>query len=199
MIHSLETARLVLRPLRLEDAAATQRLFPHWEIVKFLNKRVPWPYPEDGALQFYKTAILPAIERGENWTWMLWLKDGPAHHIGSVSLMASRDENRGFWLALPWHKQGLMGEACQAVTAYWFETLGQERLRVAKALANPASRRISEREGAKIIGIEERDYVSGRWPTEIWDLTRTDWRANRKHGQESRFGLAPSSGVKPTP
>lgn len=32
-IPTLETRRLILRPLVIEDAATTQRLFPHWEIV----------------------------------------------------------------------------------------------------------------------------------------------------------------------
>jgi [ribosomal protein S5]-alanine N-acetyltransferase len=45
----LETARLRLRPLQLEDAPAVQRLFPRWEIVRWLDAVVPWPYPEDGA------------------------------------------------------------------------------------------------------------------------------------------------------
>ena len=49
MTPELESARLLLRPLQLADAAYTQILFPHWEIVQFLNQQVPWPYPVDGA------------------------------------------------------------------------------------------------------------------------------------------------------
>jgi hypothetical protein len=45
----LETARPILRPLELADAHQTQALFPHWEIVRFLNASVPWPYPANGA------------------------------------------------------------------------------------------------------------------------------------------------------
>jgi ribosomal-protein-alanine N-acetyltransferase len=41
----LETKRLILRPLRMEDADQTQRLFPYWDVVKFLNTTIPWPYP----------------------------------------------------------------------------------------------------------------------------------------------------------
>ena len=43
----LETARLVLRPLRLEHAEQTQLPFPKWEIVRYLAKGTPWPYPAD--------------------------------------------------------------------------------------------------------------------------------------------------------
>jgi hypothetical protein len=48
----LETGSLILCPLQLEDAVQTQRLFPYWDIVKFLSSTVPWPYPADGVFQF---------------------------------------------------------------------------------------------------------------------------------------------------
>jgi hypothetical protein len=53
MIPELETERMWLRPVRLEDAEQTQKLFPQWEILKSLGAVVPWPYPPDGALTFY--------------------------------------------------------------------------------------------------------------------------------------------------
>src|SRR5947209_2342627 len=65
MIGPLETPRLVLRPLELADAEQTQRLFPHWEVVRFLANRVPWPYPDDGALTYYRDDALPAMARGD--------------------------------------------------------------------------------------------------------------------------------------
>ena len=46
---TLETARLILRPLDARDVPAIQRIFPQWKLVRYLNPAVPWPYPEDGA------------------------------------------------------------------------------------------------------------------------------------------------------
>ncbi len=43
----------MLRPLEFADAEPGQGLFPQWEIVKFLANRVPWPYPDVGALSYY--------------------------------------------------------------------------------------------------------------------------------------------------
>jgi ribosomal-protein-alanine N-acetyltransferase len=184
MIPVLETDRLILRPVTLDDAGIVQMLFPHLEIVRFLNERVPWPYPEDGALQFFRDIVLPAMERGEQWAWAIRLKDGPDHLIGVINLAANRDDNRGFWLGLPWQGRGLMSEACEAVTHYWFNCLGRERLRVAKAVQNLASRRVSEKQGAHLIGIEERGFVSGRLPTEIWELTCEEWNACKTHSAQ---------------
>jgi [ribosomal protein S5]-alanine N-acetyltransferase len=66
------------------------------------------------------------------------------------------------------------------VTDYWFEVLRFPVLRVPKAIANAASRRISEKQGMRIIGREDRDYVSGRLPSEIWEITAEEWRLHRK-------------------
>ena len=146
---------MLLRPLEIADATQIQELFPHWEVVKHLNDRVPWPYPADGAHQFLSDVALPSMERGEQWSWSIRLKSDPHQLIGCISLMKGVHENRGFWLGLPWHGQGLMTEASDAVTDFWFNTLKYQVLRVPKAVANTASRRISEKQGM-------RDGRSGR-------------------------------------
>ncbi|MGA1983162.1 MAG: GNAT family N-acetyltransferase [Acidobacteriaceae bacterium] len=179
MIPQLETPRLILRPAALADAEQTQRIFPHWEVVRFLAARVPWPYPPDGALTYYRDIALPAIARGEEWHWSLRLRTNPAQLIGFISLMKRADDNRGFWLGLPWQGQGLMTEAAAAVTDFWFDTLGFSEMRVAKAAANAASRRISQKHGMRLVAIEERDYVSGRLPAEVWAITAEEWRRHR--------------------
>ena len=73
-----------------------------------------------------------------------------------------------------------MSEACEAVTEFWFNTLGRQRLIVAKATGNVASRRVSEKQGARLVAIEERNFVSGRLPAEIWELTREAWNARER-------------------
>ncbi len=180
MTPRLETPRLLLRPLELADAGQAQILFPQWEIVKYLANKVPWPYPSDGALTYYRDFALPAMERGDQWYWTIRLKDRPGVLIGSISLMKGETENRGFWIAPPWQGQGLMTEACEVVTDYWFDTLKFPVLRVPKATANTASRRISEKQGMRVVATEERDYVCGRLPSETWEITAEEWRARRR-------------------
>ncbi|HEY6305582.1 MAG TPA: GNAT family N-acetyltransferase [Candidatus Angelobacter sp.] len=176
---TLETPRLLLRPLELADAAQAQILFPQWEIVRFLNHRVPWPYPPDGALTFYRDVALPAVEREEAWHWTLRLKSDACRLIGNISLSRAENKNRGFWLGLPWQGQGLMTEACDRVTDFWFHVLTFPVLRVPKAIANEASRRISVRQGMRVIATVEGNFVSGRLPAEIWEITAEEWKAGR--------------------
>lgn len=180
VIPTLQTPRLLLRPLELSDAHQAQILFPHWEIVRYLATTVPWPYPPDGAYTFYRDVALPAIQRGDQWYWTLRLKTEPGQLIGCITLVKGETDNRGFWLGLPWHRQGLMTEACEAVTSFWFNVLKFPLLRVHKAVANTASRCISEKSAMRLIGREERDYVSGRLPAEIWEITAEEWNARRQ-------------------
>jgi ribosomal-protein-alanine N-acetyltransferase len=176
---TLETPRLWLRPLELADAGQIQRIFPQWEIVRYLANKVPWPYPSDGAYRYCRDIALPAESRGEAWHWTLRLKTAPKEIIGSIDLRKGQTENRGFWLAPRWQGQGLMTEACDAVTDFWFEVLNFPVLRAPKAILNAASRRISEKQGMRIIATEERDYVSGRFPSEIWEITAEEWRRRK--------------------
>ncbi len=180
MVPVLETKRLLLRPLELADAPQIQVLFPHWEIVKHLNNIVPWPYPADGSLKHIRDVTLPAIARGEDWGWSIRLKSEPEQIIGRISLYPKGENNRGFWMGIPWQGKGYMTEACDAATEFWFETLGFKVLRVPKAVDNTASRRISLHQGMRVIREEMRDFVIGRLPAEMWEITREEWRARKK-------------------
>jgi RimJ/RimL family protein N-acetyltransferase len=176
----LGTPRLVLRPVELADAPAIQRIFPQWEIVQYLAAKVPWPYPEDGAASFLQAAALPAMEAGLEWQWSIRRKAAPDELIGIMHLMDHEGDNRGFWLDPAWQGRGLMSEACVAANDFWFEVLGKKVLCVPKAAANLASCRISERQGMRMVGTGVRDYVCGRLPCQIWEITAEEWRAWRR-------------------
>ena len=144
MIPVLATKRLSLRPLELADAAQIQHIFPQWDVVQYLSAVVPWPYPPDGAVSFCRDHALPAMARGDEWTWTIRRLEEPDVLIGVVTLMRRDNDNRGFWLDPRWRRRGFMTEAADAVTSYWFDVLKQPRLRVPKAIGNVASRRVSE-------------------------------------------------------
>jgi [ribosomal protein S5]-alanine N-acetyltransferase len=179
-IPVLTTDRLILRPLELADAGAIQQLFPRWDIVRYLVADVPWPYPANGAETFLRDIALPAMEAGREWHWSIRPMTSPGELIGVVSLRDEPDNNRGFWIASEWQGQGLASEASAAVTGFWFGTLNRSVLRVPKAAVNKPSRRISERTGMRLVRTVEGDYVSGRHLTEIWEITKDEWRARNR-------------------
>ena len=177
MIIEGRTNRLILRPQQLADAEQIQLVFPQWEIVRFLMNRVPWPYPPDAAFTYIRDVALPQMERDEAWHWTIRLATEPDRIIGSISLTRGENDNRGFWLAPAWQGQGIMSEACIWVNDFWFDSLRFNVLRVSKAVGNTSSRRISEKQGMRLIGHGEKDYVSGHLPSDIWEITADEWRA----------------------
>ncbi|MBD2795103.1 GNAT family N-acetyltransferase [Xenorhabdus sp. 18] len=174
--HDLETKRLLLKKLAYDDATQIQQKFPHWDIVKYLDSHaVPWPYPDNGAEYFVKKVALPAIQSGKSWVWSIRVKKQPDELIGVIGLYDKQDNNRGFWLSLEQQGQGLMREACEKVTDYWFHVLGQTVLRTQKAGINQRSKKISLAQGERLIKVEEKDYVSGKYDCEFWEITKEEW------------------------
>jgi [ribosomal protein S5]-alanine N-acetyltransferase len=176
-VPRLETPRLLLKPLESEDAVQVQQVFPRWEIVRHLVNSVPWPFPPDGASRYIDGMALPAMQAGQAWHWSLRHRSDPETLIGLISLRLGPEDNRGFWLVPEWQKQGLMSEACEAVTAFWFLALQQSRLRVPKAMDNQASRRISERTGMRLVDTYRKTFVEGELLAGTWEITREEWLA----------------------
>ncbi|WP_313354595.1 GNAT family N-acetyltransferase [Kosakonia cowanii] len=176
----LETERLRLLPLVSADAEQIQRIFPRWEIVRYLIASVPWPYPEGAAQHYVDNVALAASRAGKGWFWTLRRKEDERELMGVICLMSTPDNNRGFWLAPEWQGKGYMREACHAVTDYWFNGLKREVLRAPKAVANERSRKISHSSGMRLVRRQPGHYVAGELETELWEITRDDW--NRLYG-----------------
>jgi RimJ/RimL family protein N-acetyltransferase len=180
MVPELRTERLLLRPLSIADEAQLQRVFPQWDVVRWLDAKVPWPYPDDGARYFLEQVALPQMAAGKSWHWSIRRQDAPEDLIGEITLQDVPDHHRGFWIDPAWHRQGFASEAADAVTLFWFEVLERPLLRVPKAAGNEASRRISLRQGMRVIDRFVGQLVSGPCEFELWELTREDWLAQRR-------------------
>lgn len=177
---TLETRRLILRPLTFEDAPAIQRLFPQWEVIRHLNPVVPWPYPDDGALTNVTECLV--TRRGQKFHWAITLKDRPGDLRGRIDLWPDDGEQRdmrGFWLDPTLQGQGLMTEAAERVTAFAFEEMGWPLLYLTNAEANGASHRIKEKQGATIFSRTPARFRGGEGVRVTWVLTRDAWLTAR--------------------
>jgi ribosomal-protein-alanine N-acetyltransferase len=175
----LETPRLVLRPIRTKDAPVLQRRFPHWDIVRHLSSVVPWPYPADGAATFI-ARCLEEHAAGEKNHWAIIPKEGPAEMIGCIDLWPDDGHShdmRAFWLDPEFQRRGLMMEAAQRVTAYAFCELRWPHLWLSNAQENHASRRIKEKQGARLVDLVIRQQVGGKGEVMVWQLMRREWLA----------------------
>ena len=176
----LVTDRLVLRPLQEQDAPAIQRLFPQWEVVRWLTAAIPWPYPSDGAATNMSPGPWQTRTWPSSWAWAITLK-GSDELRGRIDLWPFDGKNRdmrGFWLDPELHGRGLMTEAANAVTAFALERLNWPFLYLTNAVANRASARVKEKQGAIEIAREPFAYVSGEDQRQILACsTREAWLA----------------------
>jgi [ribosomal protein S5]-alanine N-acetyltransferase len=173
----LHTPRLVLRPVRSKDAPVIQKRFAQWEVVRWLDAKVPWPYPIDGAASFV-AAALEEMAKGDKAHWAIVPKKGPADLIGVISLWpddGTTHDQRGFWLDPAFQGRGLMTEAADRVTEYAFAKLGWPCLWLSNAQDNQASRRIKEKQGARLVDMMIGRYVAGEATRMVWLLERQDW------------------------
>lgn len=176
----LETERLILRPISLDDAPALQKYFNEWEIIKYLH--APWPYPDDGAVSHLRDQTLPAMDKGKQIAWAITLKK-TEDFIGRIDYRFYEDKepDRGFWIAIPFQGRGFMTEAVAASQDYIFYEYGLERFVVKNLQSNIGSRRVKEKTGAIFKKLQPKSCSHHLdEPTEIWEVTKESWEAARK-------------------
>jgi RimJ/RimL family protein N-acetyltransferase len=173
-----ETPRLILRDITERDGLAYERHFVDYEVIGTMNHTVPWPYPKNGVHEYICKTVIPN-QCVDQWFWAICLKSGPDDLVGAIWLKRKgTPSNRGFWLGKTFWRQGIMTEAARPVTDYAFDVLGFEKLILANAVGNPASRRIKEKIGAVLVRKEPANYVNpGYTEREVWELTKECWKA----------------------
>ena len=75
-VPTFNTNRLVIRELVESDAAAYAKYFVNYEIIRHLGGQVPWPYPDDGVINYIRNDIL-LFQGKEKWVWAIALKESP--------------------------------------------------------------------------------------------------------------------------
>lgn len=170
------TKRLILREITEADIPAYEENFIDYAVISQLTRAVPWPYPENGILNYIRTEI-HAKQGKDKWVWGIVLKDKPEELIGAVELRREgKPEHRGFWLGKKFWGQGIMTEAVKPVMNYAFDVLGFEKLIFSNAAGNKRSRRIKEKTGARLIRLEPAEYVDPAYTErEVWEITKQEW------------------------
>jgi RimJ/RimL family protein N-acetyltransferase len=178
------TERLVLRDLAESDAAAYEKHFVDYEVIKELSHVVPWPYPKGGVLKHIRDVMIPQQGKG-HWVWGIFLKDAPEEAIGCVHLRREGNPgNRGFWLGRKYWGMGLMTEAVIPVMDYAFSELGFKIMILSNARGNVRSRRVKEKTGAIFLRIESGQFVNPDYTErEVWELNKEDWQRVRAKTQ----------------
>jgi RimJ/RimL family protein N-acetyltransferase len=148
----IETERLLLRPLAIEDAAALAPLFAgDWEAISQTG-RMPWPPTEAALRQWISGYVAPASH-----SFLMALRRDRAT-IGGIGFGgAGRTAELGYALGRRFWGRGYATEGVRAMLAH-AAAVGYRTLEAFSFVENPASVRVLEKAGFAELGVFERDY-----------------------------------------
>jgi RimJ/RimL family protein N-acetyltransferase len=144
---TLETERLILRPLRAEDAADVQRLAGAYEVA--LNTfLIPHPYP-DGVAEEWIAGLEKQFEEGQQLALAITIRDsGELAGVIGLRFRPKHDNAElGYWVGIPYWNRGYTTEAARAMLRWGFEERGFRRIFGRHFARNPASGRVLEKAG----------------------------------------------------
>jgi [ribosomal protein S5]-alanine N-acetyltransferase len=176
---NIETARLLLRPMRMADADVVQRLAGDRAIAD-MTLNIPYPY-EDGLAEKWISNHRDWFENREQVVFAITPLNQSALLLGAVGLLAEPDDQRaelGYWIGVPHWGQGYATEAARAVVAFGFESWQLHRITANCFLRNPASARVMQKIGMTHEG-HLRQHVK-KWDAfediEIFGILVEEWR-----------------------
>lgn len=175
-----ETERLILREVLPQDIPSYEKNFVDYDVIKHLSSGVPWPYPENGVQTYLENDVFPR-QGQDKWVWGIFLKDKQSEIIGTVDISrVANPSNRGFWLGKSYWGQGYMTEAVEPVMDYAFSALGFDKMIFDNAKGNLKSRRIKEKQGARLVDVISASFVNPDYTEmEVWELTAEQWFNNK--------------------
>lgn len=157
MTPVIETERLVLRPPRMEDAAAVFESYARdVEAVRYLTFT---PNQTLAETEEFMRARLRKLERGEALTWAI-TRRGEDRLIGMIELRPNGFKaDFGYVLSRAFWGQGLMTEALRAVLDFAFSLPGVYRVSAVCDVENVGSARVMEKAGLSFEGILRRYMI----------------------------------------
>ena len=156
----IETARLVLRCHRAEDASALARLLDNWNVVKWLAE-VPFPYgPQDAAAWIDQSVRRWAEGKEFQFVMVRAADERIVGHIGLRCDPGGEVGEFGYWLGQPYWGAGYAVEAGAAVLTFGFEELELRRILAICLPNNSRSLAVLHHLGFRAIGRRRQHFVT---------------------------------------
>lgn len=156
MTPVLETERLILRPLSVEDA---QDIYDRWTSDPVVAKFMRWSV--HSSVEDTKQWLLMEEENNKTdktYDWGFWLKDGN-YLFGCGGLVYHEEEKvfeLGYNIMHKYWNQGYTTEAAKAILEFGEKELGQKEFIAKHAVDNPASGAVMQKCGF----IYEKDGIT---------------------------------------
>ena len=178
--NTLETERLLIRPLVRDDAPMIEKYASDRRVAE-MTLSIAHPYPEGTAVSWVEETLATPSPGGP---FALTLKLG-GEFIGVMELMLCDDKHRaevGFWIAPLFWGHGLCTEALKEVIDYGFRELKLLRIFAGHFSENPASGRVQIKAGMKAEGVQRMGAIRFGEPKDLvmCAIIRPEWEAASK-------------------
>lgn len=175
---NLETNRLLLRRVSVDDLSEIMELRGNPETMKFIPRPLVTNSME--ALAHFKM-IDDKIEKNEGINWAITLKGNPKL-IGIIGHYRIKPENyrceMGYMILPQYNNQGITTEAIKVVIEYGFDDLQMHSIEAIIDPENYASERVLQKNGfVKEADILENEFYDGKFiDTVIYSLLKRNFK-----------------------
>jgi [ribosomal protein S5]-alanine N-acetyltransferase len=178
-LPELETERLLLRKMRLDDAEAMFAYASDPEVTRY----VLWePHRSIEDSERFLRLAAEGYEKGDFGSWGVVLKDDGAF-VGTCGVDVSYAPTHaraelGYVLSREHWGRGLMPEAVRAVIRFGFGRMGLNRMEARCIAENAASARVMEKAGMTYEGtLREREFIKGAYrDMKLYSILRREYR-----------------------
>ena len=177
-LPTLETERLILRPLRMRDA---EDLFAYAQDPE-VSRHVLWEtHRSVWDSRMFLRAAKRQYRRGEPGSFAITLRQS-GRMIGTIGFMWINVDYRsgevGYSLSRDYWNRGIMTEALREVLRFGFEDLALNRIEAQHETDNPASGKVMEHAGMRYEGtLRQRIKNKGRYvDVALYAILRGDER-----------------------
>ena len=178
-LPELETERLLLRKMRLDDAEAMFVYASDPEVTRYVLFETHRSVEDSKS--FLRQA-LEGYERGDFGGWGVVLKDSGAF-VGTCGMDAGYAPEHaraelGYVLSREHWGRGLMPEAVRAVIRFGFGRMGLNRVQARCIAENVASARVMEKAGMAYEGtLRESEFIKGAYrDMKLYSILRREYR-----------------------
>jgi RimJ/RimL family protein N-acetyltransferase len=197
----LEGEGFRLRQVRESDAPRIHEGTAEPETQRWLGHK-PAPYTLDDAIAY----VQKRRELEATGTCVTWVIADPEDDrvLGTIlwfNWTAGVECEIGYWVHPEARGRGLAVRATRLVVGHVFETLGVKRVTAFAAADNVASRRVIERVGFRLYGIERY----GAWVRDdhvdmaLYDVTASEWAAGVRSSENATASTANPASDSPAP
>lgn len=189
-LPTLETERLVLRPLSPEDGPVVQELGGDRRVAEMTL--LPHPFGRD-EVERWIGGRMERAEEGKSVPFSVVLRQSE-ETIGHAGLVLDRENEKAelyYWLGVSYWGRGYATELARELVRYAFEDLWLGRVYADHFARNPVSGRVLEKVGMVREGCLRRDFK--KWDRfedlVLYGILHEEWSAQAAATTSGRRGL----------